>query len=216
MYSAFRVPFAALLFLSTFSVANTSSPIQATKNVPLPSADPSAFATFDAFISSKLANPTYIPSLVASPLATATIPANPTEEELQSARAIVAAAHASQSAYNEYRLAHPHFNTYQSRESSNVAKSKKARRENEVPQPEFSSDIVAAIQLVGHADAKAMASNGTLIYSYNHTGPVPSGGHTTFQSSHSHEKRADFDFWMTDMAHMGTQPFGDDSSYKVS
>jgi hypothetical protein len=70
----------------------------------------------------------------------------------------------------------------------------------------FAMELTHGLLLV---DAQAQAANGTLITSYPDVDEIRSRGQTGPQ------KRETATWWMEGLAHLGTQPFGDNSAYKV-
>ncbi|KAL2017482.1 hypothetical protein VTK56DRAFT_2078 [Thermocarpiscus australiensis] len=145
---------------------------------------------------------------------------NVTSATLQQARSLVAAAHASQAAYNKDLLAHPRFNTYRSRHGNSTRAAKKRAKRAVTPQPSFSDEVLEAIKLVGQADALAMAQNNTLLkpipkMTFTNTTRGPNRGYSNFKPSGTTSKRDNPPYWVGQMDHLGTQPFGGDSSYQV-
>ena len=156
---------------------------------------------------------------VYTPLAVSA-PPNATEDAIRQARSLVAAAHASQAAYNADMLAHPRFNTYRSRHGTSGTSAKKRAKRNETPHPVLTDDVLAAIKLVGHADAVAMARNNTLFQPIDprlasYATRSSQRGDSHFKPNATAVKRDNPAYWVGQMDHLGTQPFGGDSSYKV-
>jgi hypothetical protein len=220
---------ACCLFIGSFATSNatltnSTNSIHLTLNTTFSNIGQADLEVISARLSSIRAQATVAPPLKVLPAATAAGTFNATEEEVTSARSIVSAAHASQSAYNEYQLANPRFNTHESRFSSDNSKKNKKRQQGAVEQPVLSDDQVAAIRLVAHTDAKAKAANGTLLTPFNRNSSSTrganignTGGYTTFRPNAANTKRqTSGDCWMGDMDHLGTQPFGGDADYVVS
>jgi hypothetical protein len=134
--------------------------------------------------------------------------------QLQQAKALVAAAQASQAAYNKWNIENPHFNNYTHKKAREASLQ---RRENGMSPPNFSQEILDAIRLVGDVDAQDMHNNGTLP---NYDGDAKMQTHTSNIDTNFYRngtsKRAGSGSWMGQMQHVGTQPFGGDSTYEVS
>jgi hypothetical protein len=125
---------------------------------------------------------------------------NATVQEIQDARKLVAAAHASQAAYNTYRLANPLRNIYGPDDSA----AGKVKRDDPVPMPTFSDVILQAVKLVSHADDIIKHQNGTLLLPTSHELPPqhPGQGPTSsFKPSSSADKRTASGFWMENVDH---------------
>lgn len=201
---------------SSFATVQPNSTIHGLRNITFKDVSQAALESLDAGASSKRIQQRPTSTVLHSPTISPTTSANATQAEIASARALVADIHASQAVYNKWRLANPNFNTYRSKTSAGTSMSKVRR--DEVSPPSLSPEALAAIQLIGHVDATAKAKNGTLIqpinfnttYATNHK-----AGTTSFKPGRSHSKRDAADFWMANMDHLGTQPFGGDSSYVV-
>jgi hypothetical protein len=130
--------------------------------------------------------------------------------QLQQAKALVAAAQASQAAYNKWNIENPRFN-YTHKKAGEASLQ---RRENGMSPPNYSQEILDAIRLVGDADAQDMHNNGTLP---NYDSDAKMQTHTSnIDTRNRTSKRAGGGSWMGQMQRVGTQPFGDDSTYEVS
>jgi hypothetical protein len=117
---------------------------------------------------------------------------NASLDDIETARRIVSDAIAEMTKLNKARLAAPSRNNYKLKPGSKVSK-----RNDEVLSPPLltiTDQIAQAAALVAEVDAKNTSNTGA-------NDPV--------------EKRAGT-FWMESIAHKGTVPWGDDSSYKVS
>ncbi|KAH8816524.1 pectate lyase superfamily protein-domain-containing protein [Xylogone sp. PMI_703] len=122
------------------------------------------------------------------------------------ARAVVASAIAEMRATNKARVENPLRNTYVSRHSSS------SKRRTAIPSPltRPNTTVAAAAALVAEVDAAAKAKNGTLYRDYSSILALHRG-----HNSSAPVKRQTTSFWMEGVDHLGTQPLGGDSSYKV-
>jgi hypothetical protein len=175
---------------------------------------------------SRLASATASPLQAQKPKAFSTSSFNATDDEIRQARVLVAAAHASQAAYNKDRIKHPNFNNYHSRHGNSTAstssRAKKRSPQDAVPHPVFSDETLKAIKPVGMADSIALAKNGTRARpasssnsTTRRTGSGTTGGYTNFKPNGHQKRDVDATYWLPDMDHLGTQPFGGDDSYQV-
>ncbi|KAE9573163.1 Glucan 1,3-beta-glucosidase [Colletotrichum fructicola] len=125
---------------------------------------------------------------------------NATNSELNAARKIVQEAIAEASKLNKARLDHPARNRYKLSPESSVGGSTRKRQSttgdsesvSAPPLLNITAEIAAAAALVAEADASASSGNST---------------------KRSVQKRGTF--WMQDISHRGTSPWGDDSSYTI-
>ncbi|KAH9243231.1 glycoside hydrolase family 55 protein [Colletotrichum gloeosporioides 23] len=128
------------------------------------------------------------------------LPSNTTNSELDAARKIVQEAIAEASKLNKARLDHPARNRYKLSPESRVGGSTRKRQSttgdsesvSATPLLNITAEIAAAAALVAEADASAFSGNST---------------------KRSVQKRGNF--WMQDISHRGTSPWGDDSSYTI-
>jgi hypothetical protein len=169
----------------------------------------------EAFSSQGLHNQTamrYVKRSEAKPAAIK--PRDVSPAQLQQAKALVAAAQASQAAYNKWNIENPSFNIYRHKKAGEASPQ---RRDNGMSPPNFSQEILNAIKLVGDVDAQDMHNNGTLP---NYDGDTKMKTHTANIDTNFYRngtsKRASGGGWMGQMQHVGTQPFSGDPSYQVS
>lgn len=137
----------------------------------------------------------------------------------------MAAAHEAQAAFNIYRAMNAQRNTYRSRKNTTAQAAKEKRDRSGVPQPIHSDEVMEAVRLLGDIDASAMVLNGTLIKTHiarNNTRKPYGNNDSSFKKLGNLEDRKQLqtrvendDFWMPNMEHLGTQPYGGNSSYKV-
>ena len=134
---------------------------------------------------------------------------NTSDITIASARAVVASAIAQQRIVNKARVENPLRNTYKSRHSSSAS----TRRAADSPPLVLPSpNVAAAAALVAEVDAAAEFKNGTLYKDYS---SVLALGHRN-RGAQNVTKRETTSFWMEGVEHLGTQPLGNDPSYKVS
>jgi hypothetical protein len=169
----------------------------------------------EAFLSQGLHNQTAMRYVKKSEAKPATIKLRDVSpSQLQQAKALVAAAQASQAAYNKWNIENPSFNNYRHKKAGEASPQ---RRDNGMSPPNFSQEILDAIRLVGDVDAQDMHNNGTLP---NYVGDTKMKTHTANIDTNFYwngtSKRAGGGGWMGQMLHVGTQPFGGDPSYQVS
>lgn len=142
------------------------------------------------------------------------MPRNVTLGQLDQARALVAAAQASQATYNRWNMENPRFNNYYHRQSGGKWSPK--RRENDLSPPKFSDEVIEAIRLIGDIDAEDMLKNGTFPnYENDDRFNTHNYSYTNYQSgAGAKEKRASGP-WLGQIKHNGSIPFGGDASYQV-
>lgn len=125
---------------------------------------------------------------------------NATAQEIQDARELVAAAHASQAAYNTYQLANPRRNMYGPEDPA----ASRVKRDDQVPMPTLSVEVQQAVKLVSHVDDSIRHQNGTLLLPISHELPPQyqdQGPTSSFKPSGSPTKRTASDFWMENVDH---------------
>lgn len=167
----------------------------------LPSEHLQGRADADSFASVK-----NVPELLDERAATAfnltDTPANVTLTTIQIARAIVADAIKKVSIANKARVENPIGNTYTLKPSSAA----KVRRD--APSLfDVTPEIAAACALIAEIDAAAQAANGTLHTDYSAIIPGHKRGVL--------EGRTASNYWMANLQNLGTQPFGNDTTYQV-
>jgi hypothetical protein len=133
---------------------------------------------------------------------------NTSDSTIASARAVVASAIAQQRAINKARIQSPLRNTYTSRHASSTKQS----AANVQPMVLPDTIVAAAAALIAEVDAAAKFKNGTLYKDYS---SILTLGHRS-KGVANVTKRQTTSFWMEGVAHLGTQPLGGNSSYKVS
>lgn len=109
---------------SSFATVQPNSTIHGLRNITFKDVSQAALETLDAGASSKRIHQRPTSTALHPPTISPTTSANPSQAEFASARALVANAHASQAAYNKWRLANPNFNTYRSKTSAGNSMSK--------------------------------------------------------------------------------------------
>lgn len=124
-------------------------------------------------------------------------------ERVSNARAIVAKAIKEVTASNKVRWENPQRNVW----SANPASTSHARRDAGPDYYNITSDVAAAAALVAEIDAAAEYKNGTLYKDYSRF-------HKLSKRQQPLEERAG-SYWMANLDNLGTQPFGNDASYKV-
>ncbi|KAL2141294.1 hypothetical protein VTI28DRAFT_2528 [Corynascus sepedonium] len=123
------------------------------------------------------------------------------------ARAIVAEALKKVKASNKERWENPRRNNWYANPASF---SQNARRDEVGPNYyNVTEDVAAAAALLAEVDAAAEYRNGTLYKDYSHLERLSKRG-----QQQPAEKRAG-GYWMENLDNLGTQPFGNDASYKV-
>ncbi|UKZ74106.1 hypothetical protein TrVFT333_001763 [Trichoderma virens FT-333] len=124
-------------------------------------------------------------------------------EAISSARAIVAKALKEVTASNKARWENPQRNNW----SANPTSTSRVRRDAGPSYYNVTSDVAAAAALVAQIDAAAEYKNGTLYKDYSRF-------HKLSKRQQPLEERAG-GYWMANLDNLGTQPFGNDASYKV-
>jgi len=122
------------------------------------------------------------------------------------ARAKVAAAIQQVSISNKARVQNPLRNNYGSQSPAS-----RVRRDASLHPLVIDPDVAAAAALVAEVDAAAEALNGTLYSDY----PIINAFRQKNKNLRK-QKRQTTSFWLEGIEHLGTQPFGGNSSYKVS
>jgi hypothetical protein len=130
------------------------------------------------------------------------VPTNATSSAIASARAIVADAIKKATLANKARVENPLRNIYTLR----PADAAKVRRDSPTLF-EVTPEIAAACALIAEVEAAAEAKNGTLHKDYSAIIPD--------RKRSEKETRATDEYWMGNLQNLGTQPFGNDTSYKV-
>ena len=125
-------------------------------------------------------------------------------QQVESARAMVSATIQQMTAYNKQRIQNPRKNNYGPRPSAQS----KARDEEVPPPPVLNQTVIAAAALVAEIDAAAEAANGTLFRDWSEYGKMI--GRTPSSS-----KRSTSSYWLPNKDHIGSWPYGSDSSFKV-
>jgi hypothetical protein len=132
---------------------------------------------------------------------------NTSDSTITAARATVANAIAQQRAINKARVQNPLRNSYTSRHASSAKRSVAS-----LPMVLPDTTVAAAAALLAEVDAAAKFKNGTLYKDYS---SILKLGHRS-KGTANVTKRQTTSFWMEGVAHLGTQPLGNDASYKVS
>lgn len=186
-----------------------------------------------AFLASQQSLQNQTASREPPPSTTNIILRNVTSQELNDARTLVAAAHASQAAYNKWNMENPHFNHYVFKGPGDSAPTKDTKRntKNRAPEmkiPKFSQETLDAIKLVGDVDAQDLHNNGTLqrlqgerdhCFQAQFKPPtmdtfLPGGG----GGGSKRGPQIGTDEWWYEMVDhsKASQPFGGNDSYKVN
>lgn len=144
---------------------------------------------------------------------------NVTANEFSSAKKLVADVHARQAVYNKWNIENPRRNQYTLKE----ARAEHHKRSSDLSPPTFSQEELDAIRLVGDVETQEMHNNGTLQRYHD--------DHKRYHERRQEKKRsadtnlvpvnthADLsgESWIGQVDHsQSSQPFGGDSSYKVS
>lgn len=118
---------------------------------------------------------------------------NASATDIETAKAMVSQAIAEMTKLNKARLEHPARTRFQLKPGTKIGDRKRADTDAPPPLLKINDDLARAAALVAELDAKQKSGNG---------------------SAHSAEKRGG-SFWMGNIDHKGSVPWGDDSSYKV-
>ncbi|KAK3175587.1 hypothetical protein K4F52_010138, partial [Lecanicillium sp. MT-2017a] len=126
-------------------------------------------------------------------------------EKLAHARQIVTDAIRKMSISNKARVENPRRNNYSLKPGS-----LSFRRDDAAAVTTFTvtDEIAQAAALVAEADAAAQKANGTLFCDYSLPEHV-------FKRRTPDQERGSDEYWMARLENLGTQPFGEDISYKV-
>lgn len=144
---------------------------------------------------------------------------NVTTDEFSAAKKLVADAHARQAVYNKWNVENPRRNQY----TLKKAGTEQHKRSGDLSPPTFSQEELDAVKLVGDIETQEMHNNGTLRRYHD--------DHKMYHEKRQENKKptdtnlipanrlADTsgESWMGQVDHsQSSQPFGGDSSYKVS
>ncbi|KAH7409504.1 pectate lyase superfamily protein-domain-containing protein [Cadophora sp. MPI-SDFR-AT-0126] len=135
---------------------------------------------------------------------------NVSEATIAAAQALVSAQQGTDAASRKYRFENPIRNVYTEKKNS-----KRSDAAAAISTP--SSDVLAAAAMLAEIDAAAKYRNGTLYKDYanfRNFSDFQKSTENTLESSKL-GKRQSTTFWMEEMQHLGTQPLGGDSTYKV-
>lgn len=129
---------------------------------------------------------------------------NRTQQSISDARGIVAAAISEAATLNKARIQNPRHNQYTTKPTN----SRKSRRQDDVPTLTITPEISAAAAIIAEVEAATAVKNDT-------QQTVNYSAITSFRNRGKVHKRATGNFWMENIDHLGTQPFGGNSSYKA-
>ncbi len=118
---------------------------------------------------------------------------NASAADIETAKAMVSHAIAEMTKLNKARLEHPARTRFQLKPGTKIGDRKRANTDAPPPLLKITDDLARAAALVAELNAQQKAGN---------------------KSTHTVEKRGG-SFWMGNLDHKGSVPWGDDSSYKV-
>lgn len=144
--------------------------------------------------------------------------------QIQAARELVKKAQTVQAAYNKWNTENPRFNIYRHKGAGGGdAGAKKRDLANHMAIPRLSQETIEALKLLRELEAQEMHDNGTYpdytnirFRSHNtDSDSSVSRFHPNPDGSGNITKKAARSYWLGQIRHDGTMPFGGDSSYKV-